>query len=57
MGATSSLVVQTHDGCCAVLMCCCCWLAAAGGLFDIMAPSFGVVDLHLERAQQGVRRR
>lgn len=28
-----------------------------GGLFDIMASSFGVVDLHLERAKAGVRRR
>lgn len=27
------------------------------GLFDIMGPSFGVVDLHLERAKAGVRRR
>jgi hypothetical protein len=29
----------------------------AGGLFDIMAPSFGHVDLHMERAKAGVRRR
>jgi hypothetical protein len=28
-----------------------------GGLFDIMGSSFGVVDLHLERAQAGTRRR
>lgn len=30
---------------------------SADGLFDIMAPSFGHVDLHLERAKAGVRRR
>lgn len=30
---------------------------SAEGLFDIMAPSFGHVDLHLERAKAGVRRR
>jgi pimeloyl-ACP methyl ester carboxylesterase len=28
-----------------------------GGLFDIMSKSFGVVDLHLERAVAGKRRR
>lgn len=32
-------------------------IACAGGLFDIMSPSFGTVDLHLERAKAGVRRR
>lgn len=36
---------------------CCFVCGCAEGLFDIMAPSFGHVDLHMERAKAGVRRR
>lgn len=40
-----------------VLVVLCVCVVPAGGLFDIMAPSFGTVDLHLERAKAGTRRR
>jgi hypothetical protein len=38
---------------CALMPVCLCF---ADGLFDIMSSSFGVVDLHLERAKAGTRR-